>query len=244
MIHVKKLAEFKLASDFVNPNTGTHFPKGSTLHYNTEFKTNSLGSFSSVKPNPIFIYLKTADDLSLKQKELLNSPVLLNLPPFYAPKPLIHEKVYSEDFLLELFQVTVSGVIHLFCALESFVNQQIPNKMTYKKKGKKYNYHDIQRWVGTEEKLAKILFEVFSKDITADGKLWPGFKDLKKVRDELVHLKMPHEKIYVNTYDELFHDLVDTDLSYYLSIVVAIMNFYVSDFVEGYEDPGSESGMT
>lgn len=232
MIKSKPLNALELASDFKSP-TGTLFTKGSIVAINSNFQTQTLGDFDFIKPNPVYLYLKLADELIHKRKDLIKNPVTIDMP-FIGPADKKPEIQYEQNFIEDFFQKTVGSIILLFSGLEAFVNQQIPGTVQYQKKRTSdvLNHEDVQRRIGTQEKMAKVLTQELKKDVRTQKALWKNFLQFKDVRDELVHLKMPHTKIYVNTYDKLFQDLVDIDLEKYFKTVVDIINFYQPNFIE------------
>ena len=93
----------------------------------------------------------------------------------------------------------MQSIVFAFTALEAFVNEIIPSDYKYEKKGKKateiYTKEEIERWVSIDEKLDKIIPAIL-KVGTPKGRdqSWQGFKDLKNIRDRLIHMKSDDRK--------------------------------------------------
>jgi hypothetical protein len=92
-----------------------------------------------------------------------------------------------------LEQIQVS-LIFSYKAVESFCNATIPNDFIYKKKNSKgiqemYGMLEIERWVPTSEKLTEIIPEILKCQSPKSIKHWTDFKDLEKLRNEIIHCK-------------------------------------------------------
>ena len=99
----------------------------------------------------------------------------------------------SEDISNELynyFGFASSCLIGMFTCLESFVNQLLPNNYIYEKKSERktelFNHEQIQKSINFEEKIKKILPEIFNKKYDFSKS---SIIVLKKLRDDIVHTK-------------------------------------------------------
>lgn len=99
---------------------------------------------------------------------------------------------YFEDFAAE--------VIFSFTALEAFVNEVIPIGYQYSFVAKKklppeiLDKSEIERRVSLDEKLKKVLPDALKTKSPSGTKAWQDFKELKEVRDRLIHLKSGDRK--------------------------------------------------
>jgi len=99
--------------------------------------------------------------------------------------------------LFDFFEASMGAVIFSFQALESYANQVIAEgfgehgKFTIDRRRGPVTLgtQDLQRDLSTEEKYAVVLPHLFSVELARSGKIWSGFKRLKKVRDAVIHLK-------------------------------------------------------
>ena len=176
---------------------------GTALHLPRVIPSKKLGTFHHICSDPVFLYLKFCE-LSLEQIEKLRS----NLSSQSLIRPpsgkKFTEKVYSEEKIELLSQHSMSFVVMLFSGLEAFLNEHIPEDFTYsvikrhrvkfwgmsfsKRKKVDLKRGEIQREIGTKEKLTKVYKKIFNKDITKSD-LYQSFLALKQLRDEINHLK-------------------------------------------------------
>jgi hypothetical protein len=102
---------------------------------------------------------------------------------------------WPEDhrFLFDFFELFLAEVIFSFTAIEAFANESIPQHFTYawktSKEVKKLARADIERLVNLDEKLKRVLPEAHNLESPAGTKAWQGFRELKAVRDRVVHMK-------------------------------------------------------
>jgi hypothetical protein len=102
---------------------------------------------------------------------------------------------WPEDhrLLFDFFELFIAEVIFSFTAIEAFVNESIPPSFTYSwknsKEVKQLGRADIERLVQLDEKLKRVLPEAHNLNNPAGTKAWQGFKDLKTIRDRVVHMK-------------------------------------------------------
>lgn len=108
------------------------------------------------------------------------------------PKP---QGTWPEDHraLFDFFELFIAEVIFSFTAIEAFANESIPPSFTYSwknsKEVKQLSRADIERFVQLDEKLKRVLPEAHNVKSPAGTKAWQGFKELKAVRDRVVHMK-------------------------------------------------------
>lgn len=97
------------------------------------------------------------------------------------------------QILFDLFERRIASVVFAFSALEAFANETIPTDFEYTRVGKKstelFKKEQIERWVPIEEKLVQILPQVCGVASPVAIQSWNVFKQLKKERDRLIHLK-------------------------------------------------------
>ena len=92
-----------------------------------------------------------------------------------------------------LHELFVAEVIFSFTAIEAFANESIQAAFTYSwknsKEVKQLARADIERFVQLDEKLKRVLPEAHNLKSPAGTTAWQGFKELKAVRDRVVHMK-------------------------------------------------------
>lgn len=108
------------------------------------------------------------------------------------PKP---QGTWPEDHrpLFDFFELFIAEVIFSFTAIEAFASESIPANFIYSwknsKEVKQLSRADIERFVQLDEKLKRVLPEAHNVKSPGGTKAWQGFKELKAVRDRVVHMK-------------------------------------------------------
>lgn len=177
-------------------------------------------------PDLTLVYFSNAQNnlnLSKDFKTKLLEKLDLTKPGMIPP---IHE-------LYNYYGTVCSTVINLFTAVESFINQLIPEDYYYKRITKKsteiFNYNQILENIDFKTKVTKIIPEITKKDFfkgnsPTSQKLW----NLKDFRDEIVHTK-PEDKIL------LYRDLIKKALNYKfddaVSSVAKYLNYHKANYV-------------
>jgi len=131
------------------------------------------------------------------------------------------------------FQLSSNFVINLFISLEAFNNSLIPNDYTYiNKKRKKYNREGIQRSIKFEEKLKRVIPQLFKKSFVVDfNKKFELLREMKTLRDDVIHTKNFNTDFYAS-YKEMFTKYIDFDFKNALAYTKEYMNFYKPNHIE------------
>ncbi|WP_339496052.1 hypothetical protein [Pseudomonas sp. RA_105y_Pfl2_P56] len=125
------------------------------------------------------------------------------------------------DFLEEIQK----SVVFAYKAVESFCNASIPDGYVYKKTTSKgivehYGKEQIERWINTSEKVSIILPEILVCGSPTEQKFWGDFKNLERIRNELIHSKSINS---AEILAELFSDVVIR----YVGSSVALLEFFI-----------------
>ena len=113
----------------------------------------------------------------------------------FTKKIIINENVSTIYDYLEEIQ---TSIVFSYKSLESFCNESIPDEYVYKKTNNKgivehYSKERIERWIPTSEKLSDILPEIFKCDSPTKEEYWSYFKNLERLRNEIIHSKSSAE---------------------------------------------------
>jgi hypothetical protein len=177
-------------------------------------------------PDPTLVYFNNAQ-LSLAQIseqkkvliEKLDYTVALN-------EPAIHD-IYNYHGLVSGF------VIFLFTAIESFINQMIPDDYTFvdeqKNKTIIYNKIQLQEHVDFKTKITKVLTgatgnDFFRKSSPANQYIW----SLKQFRDDIIHTKQDDE---ILKYQNIIKRSLNYNYDKAIKAVATFMNFYKKDYI-------------
>ncbi len=226
---VKALIETTLASDMpAGPNGQPAHKKGAGVASMQKTVSKSLGEIYFIPPNPVHLYLNHAEKLIKSRKYYFNkckNSIIENTFPLANGKTEKMRSIRDYKYICNFFERSLLIPITLFSAIESFCNQCIPEDYKYKnKKGIELNKLEIERYIGTDKKLKKILKEIFNKDITKE-KIWSDFWQIKDLRDEIMHLKTANEKEY-NWYNKIFLQLIDYNPKNLLQATCQLITFY------------------
>jgi hypothetical protein len=179
-------------------------------------------------PDPTLIYFNSAQNAYSALKDAKT-----RLKAKLDFKMLQEETAINEIYFY--FGLSSQFVIFLFTAIESFVNQMIPNEYVYKRELKTkteiFNSDQIQRFISFDDKLKEVLPDCtginFFKTQTATNQ---HIVNLKKFRDEIVHTKKDIKN------SNLFYDsLISKSFSFkYVDTILAVqkfMNHYKKDYI-------------
>ncbi|MHA4894643.1 hypothetical protein ACXZ1K_07830 [Pedobacter sp. PWIIR3] len=183
--------------------------------------------FLLMEPNPVTFYFSLAFD-SIEQLEkgrnLLSSAIL---------DPSLTEKAMPFSFV---FRVASVGVIFSFFAIEAFMNQMLPDYALINFNGKLVEKEYIQRYVPFDDKIKRIIPDLCKKDFAAKfPKKFDTIFRLKKLRDELTHLKEKKTNGFTS-YDNVYQDILDINLKSIVSTVKSFINFYYPGLIQNYRN--------
>lgn len=177
-------------------------------------------------PDTTLIYFHCAQQNYSKieetKKKLLDS-LDLTIP--------VDEIAINEYF--QFYSLSSGFVIFLFTAIESFINQQIPENFNYiyetNKRTEKYNKTQIQESIDFKTKLTKIIPQItnknfFSNPTALNQHIWK----LKEFRDSLIHSK---ELDPVLPYNHIIKFSLNFNYEKTLIAVAKFMNHYKRDYV-------------
>lgn len=139
-------------------------------------------------PSAPALFLNIAREAHLRRAAIDLTSTFVAHPP-QGTWPENHQSLfnYFEQFSCE--------VIFSFTALEAFANEVIPPEFTYQFKSEKkaelvtLGKPEIERRVSLDEKLKQVIPQAHSCPSPNGTRPWQDYKELKSVRDRLVHLK-------------------------------------------------------
>ncbi len=177
-------------------------------------------------PDPTLIYFNNAQ-LNVKaiseQKKILlkklDVTVALN-------SPAIHD-IYN------YYGLTSGFIIFLFTAIESFINQMIPDDFIYEDKQNRkteiYNKAQIQEFLDFKTKITKVLKETTGKNFfinqtPTNQSIWK----LKEFRDDIIHTKQDENPL---KYNNIIKNSLSFNYGKTLLAVAKFMNYYKKDYI-------------
>lgn len=227
---LEKAEQIKIGSSFKNKDLTERIPflefdsgeiVGGILH------KNGGNIYGIPVPNPTLVYLSFAQSL-IKPIEETKLLILkeTNLRP--SKKQIIDQhKIY------DYYGKVTTFIIHLALSVESFTNYIIDPKKEFdwKEKGHKMKmtkqYLQIQ--ASLTDKIEKILPQQFDKRFNSihNTEFVLITKELKTLRDDLVHTKTESNTLY----QDLMKRVFKVDPNKLFNAVVTFMNFHKPEFV-------------
>lgn len=177
-------------------------------------------------PDPTLIYFHNAQS-SLKQIEIEKDSLIKKLD-FQGKMP---ETAINEIY--NYFGLTSGFVIFLFTAMESFINQNIPEDYKFEnelsRKTEIFNKRQIQESLDFKTKITKVMSaatgkDFFKKSTPANQLIYR----LKEFRDDVIHTKDDGE---IMKYDTLVNNALRFPYEKALLAVAKFMNFYKEDYI-------------
>lgn len=193
------------------------------------FQYNRSGTLYIIpEPDPILIYFHNAQSVLKRIQETKDS-----LFECYKGEKSFTSKIGHS--LYHFYGTSSAFVIFLFTAIEAFINHSIPDGFEYSQKSKKntivYNKDQIQKEIRFDEKLKKILPEVYGKSFHDQNQTKQSHIDkLRNFRDDIVHTKTV--KGDQTQYAEIFKTAFDFNYETTLHTVRDLFNFYRKGYVE------------
>lgn len=114
------------------------------------------------------------------------------------------------------FELMLESVVAAHTAIEAYANEMVPVdfKYEYKKPGSKIIQvlakADIERQISLCEKLASVLPAAYSVPKPTNMRGWADYKNLKKIRDRIIHMKAVDRKSSGPGVDTIWHALLTT----------------------------------
>ena len=220
---------------------GPSHKAGSTLCLTTVTKNSSGNLIHYLTPSPTALALSIAIKASKKAIKLHQAIDFVDIPDPDGLAKMIKDNSLLFDYF-EYFMVVVTFSLQ---ALEVFCNDMIAKKLKGKyrlqqgNKIKKLSAHQLQRQASIEIKLKTILPEILEINSPEHKKVWENFKELKRIRNTIIHLKA-HES-YTNKIDEetLFYEFFMAEADKFPRFALEMIDFFsdskeVNPWLESY----------
>jgi len=237
------------------PYQGEHFhPAGTSVIMNTTVSSKTLGDFMIMLPDPVSLNLNSAQnsiDLCTQLKKEIDSSKEIKIFSSKISEDILKSKIPSEiklldpdvkiyrildeDKVFEYLQNSMNIIVLLIVSIESFVNLTIPADYKHEhkdKKGKKVvlNKLEIVKKLSIEDKI-EILVKIKSKPNIKQEKFWKTFKEIKSLRNEIIHYKKKDSKVD-EMWSPMIETLFDSNLQTFLQESVNLINYINPDYLD------------
>lgn len=182
-----------LAEDWTSPWSGLTSPKGTRLTVSSIIQLTSKKLLTVPIPNATAAMLN-ASARAFESARLIRAASGID-------KSLKGDVSFSsEEAALDFIERMIEAIVLAYSAIEAFANESIPSDFIYARhknsdvvleaSGK----DEIERRVSTDEKLTAVLPDVLGCNSPKSNRCWQNYKQLKGVRDRIIHMKTEDRK--------------------------------------------------
>jgi hypothetical protein len=186
-------ATARLSEDWANPWTGQLVPKGSRLTVSSVIQLTKKKQLTIPLPNATALLLNSSANAFAAARAIRNSS---NIDNHVRSEVAFNSDKEAFDYLERM----IEAIVLAFTALEAFVNESVPEDFVYARHAQSRivleatNKSSIERHVSIDEKLTSVLPEVLKCSSPKGSRSWQGYRQLKKTRDRLIHMKTEDRK--------------------------------------------------
>lgn len=180
-----------LAEEWVSPWTGAVSPKGTRLTVVSVIQLTQKKLLSI--PNATASMLNASASAYEKARMLrMDSEIDKTLKKNVSFK--------TEQEAIDYIERMIEAIVLAFSAIEAFANESIPNDFVFARHKRSEvvleaaNKQTIERSLSTDEKLTLVLPEVLNCPSPKSSHCWSNYKQLKNVRDRIIHMKTEDRK--------------------------------------------------
>jgi hypothetical protein len=198
--------------------------------------------FSFFTPNTVALLFSMAEKSGVEAMELLDQIKSRskneNHINGYDRKVLIDDSKLVCEYLEQI----QAAVVFSFTAIESFINISIPSEYVYQvntnKKTESYNKEQIERSVRWQDKITKIMVDIYKTDKIESERFWVLFLKLVDIRNNIIHQKSTNDTSYIETLldDNIFSICCSANQVYEYFLENALNRFKLDTEFQGRED--------
>ncbi len=179
---------FFLTEDWTSPWTGEINKKGSQVTLVSTTQLTKKKQLTIAIPNATAICISASRRIWKEALEIRNTS---KIDRSLKSKVTFNSKSEAFDYIERIME----SIIMAYTALESFVNERIPDDFNYEHTNRK-NYttevmdkQSIERWLSLNEKLSDVLPLAIGIQSPKGSKCWHSYHRFKKIRDRIIHMK-------------------------------------------------------
>ena len=177
-----------LAEDWVSPWSGVMSPQGTRITVSSVIPLTKKKQLTIPLPNATALLLNSAALAFIEARKIRNKSGI---------DKTLHVEVNfpSDEDAFDYIEKMIESIVLAFTALEAFVNETIPADYFYARHHRSdvvleaASKETIERHTSLDEKLTSVLPEVLQCASPKGGRSWHGYRQLKNVRDRIVHMK-------------------------------------------------------
>jgi hypothetical protein len=177
-----------LAQDTLLSGTNQIAEKGSQVTRRSITKLNKKKLLSIALPNATALCLSSSRRSWTKARKIRKNSNIDG-----SIKSEVSFSSIEESF--DHIESVMESIVMAFTALEAFVNENIPDDYKYHCNRKSeiileiMDKQAIERWLSLDEKLSNVLPDARKLNSPKGQKCWQSYRDLKVIRDRIIHMK-------------------------------------------------------
>jgi hypothetical protein len=196
----------RLASDWLNPWSGQVVPAGARMTVVSVSQLTKKTQLTIPLPNATALMLNSAarayaSAQTIRNKNGIDDPTRS------------HVSFENDDEAFDCVERIMEAIILAFTGLEAFVNEALPNDLVYSWVNRKtkllqeLSKAEIERSLEIDEKLDKVLPHFLKCTTPKKSPCWTKYKQLKSVRNRIIHMKSADRRSTLADVDTLWKHL-------------------------------------
>jgi hypothetical protein len=206
---------------------------GSLVYLTTVTKKSNGDQIGFITPSSIALALNIAFNAMTKAIEIKK---MLKFNPAIGPSGSVATVPFEQtDLIFNYFENCMTNVTFSFQSIEAFCNYSISRnlhkvKEVKDKRKKAVSPSETERQLSTEEKLKRVIPDIYNKPTPAGKHIWDKFLKLKHARDSLIHIKYVDQCPLDNIDTEsLYFQFLDIEPEHFPQIAIEILRYWFSD---------------
>ncbi len=215
----------QLAKDWKSPWTGKVSVKGTVVNLVAVCDFEKL-EISVPMPSAPAMFINMANEMYNKAIKL-REKIFENVD--YTKKGRFSLDGWDGS-IIDYFELMAGAYIYSTTAIESFVNESIPDDYIYnktrndKKCTESYNKDQIERYLSLDEKISDILPQIFDIKLPKGKRLYQNYIHARQIRDRIIHMKSRDRKS--GEKETIWNDLLNKTQSNPTSVTIELIKHF------------------
>ncbi len=203
------------------------------------------GFIQGIFPDPVLLYLETAEKMLLTSQVIIQQGFPDSVIPTIDGETQIYDATSdtTSGIFNSILQYRICSIIMLHAAVEAFINELIPDDISYPTTDKEGNRVYLGKekvfWLPFVEKLKKVI--PFVKNIDLTG-LYPDMVDkidfISQIRNGFVHLKSESSEVLNQSHSTTFYEMLKLNLEIYFESVHDLIKLLKPGYLKYHQDSG------
>lgn len=214
-----------LTKPFRSPWTNHTYPIGTKVGLMAVAKYDKKRNIGIPMPNATAMFLNFSNRSYNQAKMIISDNSKVDIKD---DKISFISDIDAIDFVENL----CAAIVFAFNSLETFANEVIPDDYIFRISRKdakcieEYNKEQIERHLNTDVKYGDVLPEIFGLKSPKNKKIWNEYKNLKNIRDRIIHLKTKDRKSSGPNDDTIWNSLLYKEFPNMAKIAKNLIAYY------------------